>query len=66
MDRGTVRLARVLDGGARNGLRRLSRPDAACAHYGIDGLRHSGTIGIGHHVPSILNEVQDGTAQRPV
>jgi hypothetical protein len=44
----------------------LNRPDAACPNYRIDGLRNGGTIGIGHHVPSILNEVQDGTAQRPV
>jgi hypothetical protein len=45
----------------------LSRPDAACTSYRIDHrLRNGGTIGLGHHVPSILNEVQDGMPQRPV
>jgi len=34
--------------------------------YRIDGLRNGGAIGIGHHVPSILNQVQDGSGHRTV
>jgi hypothetical protein len=32
----------------------------------IYGLRNSGTVGIGNHVPSILNQVQVGALQRLV
>ena len=40
--------------------------DVASTSYRIDGLRNTGTIRIGHHVPGILNQVQDGSGQRPV
>jgi hypothetical protein len=44
----------------------IETADVASTSYRIDGLRNTGTIRIGHHVPGILNEVQDGTRQRPV
>ena len=56
-------------GWARSGaqlLLNIESADVASTSYRIDGLRNTGTIGIGHHVPGILNEVQDGTRQRSV
>jgi hypothetical protein len=44
----------------------LGRPDAACTSYRIDFLRNGGAIGIRHHVPSILDQVQDGSGHRTV
>jgi hypothetical protein len=34
--------------------------------YVVSGLRNSGSIGVGYHVPSILKEVEFGAAQNPM
>jgi hypothetical protein len=53
-------------GSERGALLNIEPADVASTSYRIDGLRNTGTIGIGHHVPGILNQVQDGSGQRPV
>jgi hypothetical protein len=68
MARGIARLARVpaIRWGCSERAAPIESARSCLNPLRIDGLCNGGTIGMGHHVPSILNEVQDGTGQRPV